>query len=168
MPNSRNYCFHGSGHIIRKGGQELGLDRPWNMFPETQSNYPHDVHHAKTSFVWKGFCTNANDYFSPEWDGADFRVLHELFLFLRSQDHLRSLSLLGTSGLWRKNPPQTRRYTTKKKILHLQTRKCSSTRWPFSFSWCWVHLPNEWRYQTSHPVKVSSPSPMVTSFLAKA
>ena len=109
MPNSRNYCFHGSGHIIRKGGQELGLHRPWNMFPQTQSNYPH---HAKTSFVWKGFCTNANDYFSPEWDGADFPVLHELFLLLRSQDHLRSLSLLGTSGLWRKNPPETRRNRT--------------------------------------------------------
>ena len=99
MPNSRNYCFHGSGHIIRKGGQELGLHRPWNMFPQTQSNYPH---HAKTSFVSKGFCTNTDDYISPEWDGADFQVLHELFLLLRSKDHLRSLSLLGTSGLWRK------------------------------------------------------------------
>ena len=57
MPNSRNFCFHGSGHIIRKGGQELGLHRPWNMFPQTQSNYPH---HARSSFVWKGFCTNTN------------------------------------------------------------------------------------------------------------
>ena len=35
-----------------------------------------------------------------------------------------------------KNLPQTRRYSLKKKILHLQTRKCSSTRWPLSFSWC--------------------------------
>ena len=82
MPNSRNHCFHGSGHVIRKGGQELCLHRPWNMFPQTQSNYPH---HAKTSFVWKRFCTNTNDYISPEWDGADFQVLHELFLLLRSQ-----------------------------------------------------------------------------------
>ena len=164
MPNSRNHCFHGSGHVIRKGSQELCLHRPWNMFPQTQSNYPH---HAKTSFVSKGFCTNTDDYISPEWDEADFRVLHELFLLLRSQDHLRSLSLLGTSGLWRKSSPQTRRYSLKKKILHLQTRKCSSTRWPLSFSWCWVHLPSEWRYRTSHPVKVSF-SLIVTSFLAKA
>ena len=57
---------------------------------------------------WKGFCTNTDDYLSPEWDGADFRVLHELFLLLRSQDHLRSLSLLGTSGLWRKNSPSNK------------------------------------------------------------
>ena len=119
MPNSRNYCFHGSGHIIRKGGQELGLHRPWNMFPQTQSNYPH---HAKTSFVSKGFCTNTDDYISPEWDGADFQVLHELFLLLRSQDHLRSLSLLGTSGLWRKNSPSN------KKILFEEENPSSSKK----------------------------------------
>ena len=119
MPNSRNYCFHGSGHIIRKGGQELGLHRPWNMFPQTQSNYPL---HAKTSFVWKGFCTNTDDYISPEWDGADFQVLHELFLLLRSQDHLRSLSLLGTSGLWRKNS------SSNKEILFEEENPSSSNK----------------------------------------
>ena len=119
MPNSRNHCFHGSGHIIRKGGQELGLHRPWNMFPQTQSNYPH---HAKTSFVSKGFCTNTDDYISPEWDGADFRVLHELFLLLRSQDRLRSLSLLGTSGLWRKNS------SSNKEILFEEENPSSSNK----------------------------------------
>ena len=107
MPNSRNYCFHGSGHIIRKGGQELGLHRPWNMFPQTQSNYPH---HARSSFVWKGFCSDTDHYISPEWDGADFRAW-TVFLSEITRSPQKSIAPWHEWS-WKKNPPQTRRNRT--------------------------------------------------------